>query len=250
MKSPSRRDSIAHLYYEIGAVLLFLVKVFRVFLRTKGNIQPILRQVAFVSLRSLPTICFSGIFVGAILVLQMDLILSKYNAQSFLGGLNTSTVVREVGPLMMSFLLAGKIGAYTAAELGTMRVTEQIDAIECLGVNSIQYLIVPRLIGIILSSFILLTIGLSVSVFASMLIASIHCNINFLQFLSSIPRFTSVFTILGAFFKSLIYGSIVASVACHKGYTAQGGARGIGRAVTEAAMRVAGMAIPSSRIMN
>jgi phospholipid/cholesterol/gamma-HCH transport system permease protein len=232
----SVRNSFAHFFHELGSVYLFSTRVFRVFFQTQGNFKPIMAQVASVSIRSLSTVAFAGIFVGAILVLQMDLILSKYDAQSLLGGLNTSTVVREVGPLIISFLLAGKIGAFTAAELGTMRVTEQIDAIECLGNNPIQYLIVPRLLGIMISSLILLAIGLLISVAGAMVVASVHCGINFLEFASSIPKFTNAWTVIGAVIKSLVYGSIVAAVSCHRGFTASGGARGVGRAVTLAAL--------------
>jgi phospholipid/cholesterol/gamma-HCH transport system permease protein len=224
------------LLHELGSIWLFSVQVFRTFLTTQGNTKPIIAQVASVSIRSLSTVAIAGVFVGAILVLQMNLILSRYDAQILLGGLNTSTVIREVGPLIISFLLAGKIGAFTAAELGTMRVTEQIDAIECLGTNPIQYLIVPRLIGIIFSSLILLMIGLLISIAGAMVVASVVCGINFLEFASSIPKFTSSWTVLGAILKSLIYGTIVASVSCHKGYTASGGARGVGQAVTAAAL--------------
>ena len=222
--------------YELGTIWLFTVEVFRVFARTQGNFHPIMAQVASVSFRTLSTVIFAGLFVGAILVLQMNLILASYDSQSVLGGLNTSTVVREIGPLIISFLLAGKIGAYTAAELGTMRVTEQVDAIECLGTNPLQYLVVPRLIGIMISSLILLFVGLLVSIAGAMVVASYGCNINFTEFASSIPRFTSAWTIIGAMVKALVYGTIVASVSCHKGFTASGGARGVGKAVTLAAL--------------
>src|SRR4051794_19333473 len=168
--------------HDLGAITLFVRNVFRTLFKTRGNFQPIMQQVASISIRSLPTVAFAGVFVGAILVLQFNMMLAQYDAQSFLGGLNTSTVVREVGPLIISFLLAGKIGAYTAAELGTMRVTEQIDAIECLGTNPIQYLIVPRFVGIVISSLILLVIGLLVSIVGAMFVAQILCGINFLQF--------------------------------------------------------------------
>jgi phospholipid/cholesterol/gamma-HCH transport system permease protein len=221
---------------ELGSIAIFYYQVARSFFCSRGNFKPIMAQVAYVSIRSLPTVAFAGIFVGAILVLQFNQILAQYDAQMFLGGLNTSTVVREVGPLIISFLLAGKIGAYTAAELGTMRVTEQIDAIQCLGTNPIQYLIVPRFVGIVISSLILLMIGLLISIAGAMFVASTLCGINFLQFAESIPRFTDGWTIAGGMFKSLVYGFIVAGVACHRGYTASGGARGVGKAVTMAAV--------------
>ncbi len=228
--------TLLKLLHELGGVFVFYFQVMQTFFTTRGNLQPILGQVASVTIRSLSTVIFAGVFVGAILVLQFNLILQKYDAQSLLGGLNTSTVVREVGPMIISFLLAGKIGAFTAAELGTMKVTEQIEAIECLGTNPLQYLVVPRLIGIILSSFFLLIIGLIVSIAGSMFVASFLCGINFLEFANSIPRFTSLWTLSGGMLKSLVYGSIVATVSCHKGFNATGGARGVGRAVTLAAV--------------
>ncbi len=223
-------------FQELGATALFFGRVVRTFRNTQDNFQPILAQVAFVSYRSVSTVLFAGVFVGAILVLQIDLILSKYDAEIFLGGLNTSTVIREVGPLIISFLLAGKIGAFTAAELGTMRVTEQIDAIECLGTNPIHYLVVPRLFGIMISSLILLFIGLIVSVGGAMSVAWFARGINTVEFASSIPKFVSISTFGAALLKALIYGGIVATVSCHRGFTASGGARGVGQAVTQAAI--------------
>jgi phospholipid/cholesterol/gamma-HCH transport system permease protein len=221
---------------EVGSLAIFLREVARAALHTRGNFKPIMAQTASISIRSLPTVAFAGVFVGAILVLQFNQILVQYDAQMFLGGLNTSSVVREVGPLIISFLLAGKIGAYTAAELATMRVTEQIDAIQCLGTNPIQYLIVPRFIGIVISSLILLMLGLLISIAGAMFVASTLCGVNWLQFAQSIPRFTDGFTVAGGMIKALVYGTIVAAVACHRGYRASGGARGVGQAVTLAAV--------------
>ena len=228
--------SLSALLHDFGSISIFFKRVFVTLLRTRGNLVPILNQIASISIRSLPTVAFSGIFVGAILVLQFNLILAAYDAQMFLGGLNTSAVVREVGPLIISFLLAGKIGAYTAAELGTMRVTEQIEAIECLGTDPIQYLVVPRMVGIVFSSAILLMIGLLVSIGGSMFVAKVACNVNPLEFMESIPQFTSKLTVVSGMFKSMVYGIIVAGVSCHQGYTASGGARGVGRAVTMSAV--------------
>jgi phospholipid/cholesterol/gamma-HCH transport system permease protein len=221
---------------ELGHTIRFVGVILRTFFNTRGNGRMILEQTAFVSYRSLSTIAASGLFVGAILVLQFNLILSRYDAQSLLGGLNTSAIIREIGPLLISFLLAGKVGAFTAAELGTMRVTEQIDAIECLGTDPVQFLIVPRFIAILISSMILLSIGLLVSIAGSMLLSSLLYHINFLTYAETIPRFTGLWTLFCGFFKSMIYAVIVAGVSCTQGFHATGGARGVGRAVTKAAI--------------
>lgn len=221
---------------ELGGVTLFFGKIVRTLLHTRGNGRAIVQQVAYVSYRSLGTIAFAGVFVGAILVLQFNLMLGQYDAQSLLGGLNTSTVIRQVGPLIISFLLAGKIGAFTAAELGTMRVTEQIDAIECLGTNPLQYLIVPRFMGIVISSLILLVIGMMISVVGSVAVAATLCGVNPLQYIQSIPRFVTAWSLVGGMIQAVLYGMIVGAVACYHGYNTKGGARGVGRAVTLAAI--------------
>lgn len=216
---------------------LFTREVKVIWLRSFGqNFPHIIEQIAVVGIRSLPTILFSGFFVGAILVIQFNLMLSKYDATSLLGGLNTSATIKEIGPLIISFLLAGKVGAYTAAELGTMRVTEQIDAIRCLGTNPIQYLVVPRFLAIVISSILLLVFGLMIGTIGSLFVASFFYNINWLNYLESIPRFTSGWTVFGGLFKSFVYGFIVAVVSTYKGYTAKGGAKGVGVAVTQCAI--------------
>ncbi|MEW6056872.1 MAG: ABC transporter permease [Bdellovibrionota bacterium] len=223
--------------HELGGMYLFSNEVKKTWLcNLKTDMPLVLEQVSSVGLRTLSTVCFAGFFVGAILVIQFQLMLSQYDATAFLGGLNTSACIREVGPLIISFLLAGKVGAFTAAELGTMRVTEQIDAIRCLGTNPIQYLVVPRYIAIVLSSLLLLVFGLLVGIVGAMLVAGWLYNINSLQYLSSVPRFTDGWTVFCGVFKSAVYGIIVATVSTYKGYNASGGAKGVGRAVTQCAI--------------
>jgi phospholipid/cholesterol/gamma-HCH transport system permease protein len=228
--------TIAGLIRSVGGTWIFLWQVLATAARTRGNGRAIIGQMAYVSWRSLATVVFSGAFVGAIMVVQFSVMLGRYDALSFLGGLNTSSLVREVGPLLISFLLAGKIGAFTAAELGTMRVTEQIDAVECLGTDPIQYLVVPRFFGIVLSSLFLLEIGLIVSITGAMGVAVLMGKTNVLQFAESIPRITDGWAIFSGMFKSVVFGTIVAAVCCYQGFTASGGARGVGRAVTMAAV--------------
>jgi len=225
---------------EMGSLALFFKTVIHASLqkdRSQGGRARLIReQIAEVYSRSFWTVVFSGVFVGAILALQFNAMLVDYQATSLMGGITASACIREVGPLIISFLLAGKIGAYTAAELGTMRVTEQIDAIECLGTNSIEYLVVPRFIAIVSSAVLLLVVGLLVSLGGSMIIGSLASGVNPLQFLASIPRFAGLGVFGAGMLKSLAYGFIVAGVSCHQGYTASGGARGVGRAVTWAAI--------------
>lgn len=231
-------NAILSVLHEFGGAWLFMGKVIRTFRRTGGYRKPIIQQVAEVSMRTLSTVIFAGAFVGAILVLQFDVMLRRFDAQTLLGGLNTSATIREVGPLIISFLLAGKVGAFTTAELASMRVTEQIDAIESLGTDPIQYLIIPRFFGIVLSSVILLSIGLFLSIAGAVTVAGAFSGMNFHQYISSIPRFAGVWTLFEGLVRSTLFSAIVATISTYKGYTASGGARGVGRAVTESAIYI------------
>ncbi|MBU6154646.1 MAG: ABC transporter permease [Bdellovibrionales bacterium] len=224
--------------HEFGGAWLFMGKVIRIYRKTSGYGRPIIAQVAEVSMRTMSTVIFAGVFVGAILVLQFDAMLRRFDAQALLGGLNTSATIREVGPLIISFLLAGKIGAYTTAELASMRVTEQIDAVESLGTDPIQYLIIPRFFGIVLSSVILLSIGLFVSVAGAVLVAQSFSGMNVYQYIASIPRFAGAWTLFEGLVRSTLFSTIVATISTFKGYTASGGARGVGKAVTQSAIYI------------
>lgn len=190
MESPVKTlmNMVDGVLQEFGGAVIFFIKIIRTWRSTGGYRRPVIQQIAEVSTRTMSTVIFAGVFVGAILVLQFDLMLRRFDAQALLGGLNTSATIREVGPLIISFLLAGKVGAYTTAELANMRVTEQIDAIESLGTDPIRYLIVPRFFGVILSSIILLAIGLSVSILGALLVAQTMSGMNLHQYLASIPH--------------------------------------------------------------
>jgi phospholipid/cholesterol/gamma-HCH transport system permease protein len=231
-------QAIVDVLHEFGGAWLFMGKVIRIYRRTSGYGRPIIAQVAEVSMRTMSTVIFAGVFVGAILVLQFDAMLRRFDAQALLGGLNTSATIREVGPLIISFLLAGKIGAYTTAELASMRVTEQIDAVESLGTDPIQYLIIPRFFGIVLSSVILLSIGLFVSVAGAVLVAQSFRGMNLYQYIASIPRFAGAWTLFEGLVRSTLFSTIVATISTFKGYTASGGARGVGTAVTQSAIYI------------
>lgn len=225
---------------ELGSLALFYGELLRATLRpdrSGGQRRRLIeQQISEVYSRSFSTVILAGVFVGAILTLQFSSMLADYEAQSLMGGITASACIREVGPLIISFLLAGKIGAYTAAELGTMRVTEQVDAIECLGTDPLEYLVVPRFVSIVAASVLLLVVGLLVGLAGSMVVASLTGGVNPLQFLASIPRFAGLGVFGAGMLKSLVYGLIVAGVSCHQGFTASGGARGVGRAVTWAAI--------------
>lgn len=221
---------------DIGGCLLFLKEALSTVVRHRVPTHEIFVQIWRVTAQSLGTTTLAGFFVGAIMTVQFTLQVKAFGALGFLGGLATSGTVREVGPLLIAFMLSGKVGAFTSAELGTMRVTEQIDAIRCLGANPFIEIIVPRFIAIIVSSFFLLAAGLFMSIAGGLLLGVIFAGITAEEYLRHIPTIVTFPSILNGLFKCFVFAILLASICTYKGYTTTGGAKGVGRSVVATAV--------------
>lgn len=221
---------------ELGAGVMFLRDVVTVAIYQPCSYNSVATQIVKVTEQSFATTALAGFFVGAIMTVQFTLQVKEFGALGYLGGLATSGTIREVGPLLIAFMLSGKVGAFTSAELGTMRVTEQIDAIRCLGANPIQEIILPRYIGIIVSSFFLLAIGLFMSIFGGLLMGMLFSGINAEEYLRHIPRIVNLGSIFSGLIKCFVFAIVLASICTFKGYTTSGGAKGVGQAVVKTAV--------------
>ena len=227
---------LTYILTEVGGGLLFLKEVVVTAIRIPTDRKTVLQQIYNVTTQSAVNTGASGFFVGAIMTVQFLIQLKVFSAQSVLGGLVTSGAVRELGPLLIAFMLSGKVGAYTSAESGTMRVTEQIDAMKCLGTNPMQYLIVPRFLAIVISSFLLFLVGLTMSVLGGIVMANLMGNMSAMEYLNGIPVFVKWVSVAGGLFKCLMFGIVLATICTYKGYTTTGGARGVGRTVIATAL--------------
>jgi phospholipid/cholesterol/gamma-HCH transport system permease protein len=216
---------------EIGATLLFFQKILSTLFFKKIKSHDVFEQIWNVTRDGFFVTAMAGFFVGAIMSVQFGMQVAEFGALGYLGGLATSATFREVGPLLIAFMLSGKVGAFTSAELGTMRVTEQIDAVRCLGADPLQEIIVPRFIGIVISSFFLLGAGLMMSVFGGMLMGQAFAGISAEEYMRHIPVIVGPVSILSGLIKCCAFAIVLATVCTFKGYTASGGAKGVGRAV-------------------
>jgi len=223
---------------DLGGCTLFCWLCVRHFFRYGVRFQQVIDQMYVVGVRSLGITLVSGLFVGAIMAIQLNLMLKDFGATGFMGGLSTSVIIRNVGPVLIAFMLSGKVGAYTAAELGTMKITEQIDAIRCLGANPIQFIILPRMIAVVFSSFLLLIIGLMVAIGGGILISGFELDINPVNYVHTIPRFVTPWSLGTGILKSFIFGVIISTICCYRGYTTTGGAVGVGITVKKAAVEI------------
>lgn len=229
-------SSFVFIVDEIGATVLFFKEIIRTITHRPLSLHEILLQIWKVTLQSLTTTGMAGFFVGAIMTVQFTMQMKEFGALGYLGGLATSGTVREIGPLLIAFMLAGKVGAYTSAELGTMRVTEQIDAIRCLGANPLQEIIVPRFIGIIISSFFLLGLGLLMSILGGIVMGSFFAGVNPEEYVRHIPTIVSFPSILLGLLKCFVFAVILSTICTHRGFTTTGGAKGVGKSVVATAV--------------
>ncbi|MBK8204134.1 MAG: ABC transporter permease [Bdellovibrionales bacterium] len=221
---------------DIGGCLIFLKDVSLIALKGKWHFSLICEQIWKVTKQSFSTTGLAGFFVGAIMTVQFTMQVKEFGALGYLGGLSTSATIREVGPLLIAFMLSGKIGAFTSAELGTMRVTEQIDAIRCLGANPIREIIFPRFVGIVVSSFFLLALGLIMSIAGGLLMGMFFSGINPEEYLRHIPTIITSISIGNGLIKCFTFALILASICTYKGYTTTGGTKGVGRSVVSTAV--------------
>ncbi|NQY99649.1 MAG: ABC transporter permease [Bdellovibrionales bacterium] len=228
--------SLNNIIADIGGGVIFFKQIVWQGLTKPCRLQEITDQTWKVTIQSMSTTAMAGFFVGGISTIQFTMQVKQFGALGYLGGLATSGTIREVGPLLIAFMLSGKVGAYTSAELGTMKVTEQIDAIRCLGANPMQELILPRFLGIISSSFFLLVAGLLMSVLGGLLMGIFFAGINVHEYLRHIPTIVAGGSVLSGLFKCFVFAVVLATICTYKGYSASGGAKGVGKAVVNTAV--------------
>ncbi len=219
---------------QVGSFVIFSAEMFRwLFARLpKGEtIWPAFYQIGVLSL---PVVALTGTFIGMVLSVQSYDQFRMFNLETRLGAVINMSLVRELGPVLAATMLAGRVGSSIAAELGTMRVTEQIDALASMGADPIQYLVVPRFLGCLLL-IPALTIVADFMWVGGAYFYSVHLlNIDAYHYLSNSQRFVGNFDLFVGLFKSLFFGAAIALIACHRGFHCDPGAEGVGRAATSA----------------
>ncbi len=197
----------------------------------------LLIQMREVGVASLPIVGMAIAFTGGVTTLQAIYQLDNpFLPRSLVGTFVVPSLVLELGALVTAFILTARVGARIAAELGTMRVTEQIDALEVMGLNSVSYLVAPRVLAGVLMVPVLYVLVTAMGIITSALVAHLSGFLPMALFFEGGRMFFSPYDVFFGFIKSLIFGFIITAVACYKGYYSGGGAEGVGRSTTEAAV--------------
>lgn len=196
----------------------------------RGVLLPAMYQVGVMSV---PVVLVTGAFIGMVLAVQGYDQLHVIGMESRLGSLINASLVKELGPVLAAVMLAGRVGCAIAAELGTMRVTEQIDALRALGADPIRYLVVPRFLACVLLIPTLTVVADATGMIGGGLFSTFVLDIESFAFWHHTFRFITAYDFLSGVVKSVFFGAAIAVVACHRGFHCGAGAEGVGRAATE-----------------
>lgn len=216
----------------IGEYVLLIIGVISVSIRRPPSWALIRDQLFNIGVLSLPVVAITGFSTGMVLAAQAYFQLSDKGLASATGLMVTKAMLVELGPVLTAFMVTGRVGAAMCAELGTMRVTEQIDAMRSMSVNPSRYLISPRFIAGI-SMMPLLTIFSSLmGVLGGYIVAVYVYGMSPQSFLDPLPQHVTTFDFVSGMVKSFVFGIIIVTISCYKGMTTQGGAAGVGRSTT------------------
>jgi phospholipid/cholesterol/gamma-HCH transport system permease protein len=219
---------------ELGLILLFFARSIKAAFRRPWRFTLWFQQAEFVGVGSLFIIFLTGIFTGAVFTLQSVQALQRFGLESMVGSMVVLAVSRELAPVLTSLMVAGRVGSAMATELGTMRVSEQIDAMEVMAVDPYSFLVAPRILASVVMVPALTMIFDMVATFGSYVVATIFMDIDQGSYMSRIEWYVDPFDFMHGLYKSVVFGAMVALIGCYKGYNAKGGARGVGIATTQA----------------
>ncbi len=219
---------------EMGSVLIFLGQTLRWTLSPPFYLKNLLKQMEQIGVNSVPVVLTTAISTGMVLALQSYTGFKRFGAESLIGTVVSLSMTRELGPVLTGLMVAGRAGAAMAAELGTMRVTEQIDALVTLATNPMKYLVVPRFLASIIMMFFLTALGMIIGIAGGYFVGVKVLGTNPVTYVNQSIDHTEVTDIWYGLIKSLVFGAVIGLIGCYKGFNTEGGAEGVGKATTGA----------------
>ncbi len=213
---------------EIGEISRFIARFFREVWSPPYEIKEILHQSYEVGYRSLPLVGLTAFIIGLVLTLQSRPTLARFGAESWLPAMVGISIIREIGPVIIALVCAGKIGSSIGAELGSMKVTEQIDAMEVSGTNPFKYIVVSRILSTTFMIPVLVIIGDAIALLGSYLAVKITGSVSLTLFFNAVFESADFSDFIPAFIKTFFFGFAIGAIGCYKGYNSKKGTEGVG----------------------
>jgi len=225
------RTAIAF-FEELGALALFCMRTLYWLIRPPVFIRQLFKQMEFIGVRSSSVVLLTGLFTGMVSSLQSHHGFSLFGAEALVGSTTALGLLRELGPVLAALMVTARAGSAMTAEIGTMQVTEQIDALTVMAVNPYQYLIIPRIFAAIIMMPMLTLIFDSIGIIGSYIVGVELLHIEKGIFMARIVEYVSYSDLFSGLIKAAFFGAILSIVGCYKGLATTGGAEGVGRSTT------------------
>lgn len=234
-------DISARLGTKISAFLIdlaqttrLLISTLRLSLTAPPKWRHVSSQMFTMGVLSLPVVLVTGAFMGMVVAAQSYYLLHKISMETGIGPLVSLSMTNELGPVITAIIISGRVGASMAAELGTMKVTEQIDALRAMATSPTRYLVVPRFISGLVMVPVLTAFSIFIGITGGFLVSVYLKGVNAAYFMKNMFYYTDPDDLRTGLIKSVVFGAIIVIVACRRGFTTEGGAEGVGRAATQA----------------
>ena len=221
-------------FEDIGRVFILLVDTFKTFPRALRKSHLIVEQMMTIGVGSLPLVFVTSIFTGAVAAVQAAYQFQNYIPLRYLGTVIGKSVVIELGPVLTALVVGGRVGAAIAAELGTMKVTEQVDALETLAIDPLEYLMAPRFIAALVMLPVITVFADFLAIMGGFAVARAGLGVSAQTFFSGLKLFFHASDVFSGLIKAFFFGGIIATMGCYHGLNTEGGAEGVGLATMKA----------------
>lgn len=222
------------IFTDAGNVILFTTRFFREIVKPPFETHEFIKQCYVIGYKSLPLVAITGFIMGLVLTLQSRPTLAKFGAESWLPGMVALSLIREIAPVITALICAGKVSSGIGAELGSMKVTEQIDAMEVSAINPFKYLVVTRILAATLMIPILVIFADAIGILGGYVGFNIHSDVNMVRYNAQVFESLDFIDIFPATIKTFFFGFSIGLIGCYKGFTAANGTESVGKAANSA----------------
>jgi phospholipid/cholesterol/gamma-HCH transport system permease protein len=219
---------------DVGRVTLLVGETLRTLLRGLRSVRLVVDQMYIIGVQSLMLVLIVSLFTGAVAAVQAAYQFANVVPLKYIGSVIMRSVIIELGPVLTALIVGGRVGAAIAAELGTMRVTEQIDALEAMAINPVRYLVVPRVVASVIMLPMLVMIANAVAIFGGYVVSVTSIGVSTHTYVQALHDFFYVKDLMSGIIKTVFFGAIIGWMGCYHGFRTEGGAEGVGVATTRA----------------
>ncbi|WP_055444490.1 MlaE family ABC transporter permease [Lacinutrix himadriensis] len=230
----SNSNGLKSFFIEIGELTLFAKRFFKEVFTKPFEFKELIRQCYAIGNRSILLVGVTGFIIGLVITLQTRPTLEEFGAESWMPSMVSLSIIREIGPVIIALTFAGRIASGIGAELGSMRVTEQIDAMEVSGTNPFKFLVVTRIVAATFMLPLLVLFGDAIALFGSYIIENIKGEVSFMLYFNKVFHVLDFSDLIPATIKTFFFGFAIALVGCFKGYNCEKGTVGVGAAANSA----------------